>query len=163
MPVLGETGNTLHFRVIQNQQQKYVVGYFPSALDSMSPGGPEAKSGVIVCVPENDDKWAAGVLQFPVSRFDQFAADALALVFRKHRHGAESHSRHVATHGQRTVHDVTYHLTIQSCNQGQPSGSVGPQGIDDVAFLILPECAFVHVTYSRDITRMLFSNLDHHA
>ena len=45
MPVLGEAGNTLHFLLIQNQQQKDVVGYFPFALDSMSAGGPEAKSG----------------------------------------------------------------------------------------------------------------------
>ena len=45
MPVLGQTRNTLHFLLIQNQQQKDVVGYFPFALDSMSAGGPEAKSG----------------------------------------------------------------------------------------------------------------------
>src|SRR2546430_14420676 len=108
MPVLGQTGNTLHFLLIQNQQHKDVVGYFPFALDSMRAGGPEAKSGVIVRVAKNDDEWAASVLEFPVSRFDQFAADALALVFRKHRHRAESHSRYVATHGQRAVHNVTY-------------------------------------------------------
>jgi hypothetical protein len=42
------------------------------------------------------------------------------------------------------------------------SGSVGSQCVDDVAFLILPECAPVQVTNSRDIIRTLFSNFDQH-
>ena len=98
MLVLGQPANTLHFRLVQNQQHKHVVGYFPFAPDSMSAGGPKPESGVVVCLPHNNDEWAARVLEFPVSHFDQFAADTLALVFRKHCHGAQSRPRSLATH-----------------------------------------------------------------
>ncbi|MGH8285230.1 MAG: hypothetical protein ACRETT_05635, partial [Steroidobacteraceae bacterium] len=64
MPVPGQAGNTLYFRLIQNQQHEYVVRYFPFALYSMGAGGSEPESGVIVCVPYNDDEWAASVLEF---------------------------------------------------------------------------------------------------
>src|SRR5262249_12653998 len=84
MPILGQTSNTLHFRLIQHQHHKHVVGPFPFAFDSMSAGGAEPESGVEVSVPHNDDERAARVLEFAVSRFDQFAADTLALVLRKH-------------------------------------------------------------------------------
>ena len=99
MPVIGQPRNALHFSRVQNQQHEHVVRYFPFAFDSMSAGGPKPKSGVIVCVPHNDDEWAARILEFSVSRFDQSAADTPALVFRKHCHGAQSCARHVATHG----------------------------------------------------------------
>src|SRR5205807_576040 len=131
--------------------------HFPFALDSVSAGGPEPESGIVVCVPQNDDAWAARVLEFAVSRFDQFAADTLALVLRTHRHWAQSRPRNLVTDRQRTVHDVTHHSTVECCDQGECSGSVGPQGIYDVGFLVLPECALVQVTNRRDVTRTLFS------
>ena len=98
MPVIGQPGNTLQFPRVQNQQHEHVVRYLPFAFDSMSAGGAKPKSWVVVCVPYNDDEWAARILEFPVSRFDQSAADTLALVFRKHCHGAQSCARNVATH-----------------------------------------------------------------
>jgi hypothetical protein len=70
--------------MIQNQQHKHILGYFPFALDSMIAGGHEPESGVIVRVAEDDDEWETLILDCPVSRFDQSAADTLALVFRKH-------------------------------------------------------------------------------
>ena len=79
MAVLGQPGNALHFLLVQNQQHKHLRRYFPFALDSMSAGGPETKSGVIVRVPQNDDEWAAGVLEFPVSPRTQAENDCMSL------------------------------------------------------------------------------------
>lgn len=104
-------------------------------------------------------KWAAGLLELLVSRLDEFVADALALVFRKHGHGAQACPCYLA-HGQRAVHDVTDDMIIQRRHQGQRRGSVGPQGIDDVRLLILLERTFVQVSNGRNVGRTLSSNFD---
>ena len=46
MPILGQRGKSLHFRLFQDQQHEDVIGHFPFAPDSVCAGGPEAKSGV---------------------------------------------------------------------------------------------------------------------
>ena len=127
----------------------------------MNTGWAETESGVVVRVPQHDDEWAAGVSELPVSRFNQFAADALALVFRKDGHGAQACPRDLA-HPRRTVHDVTDHSIAQRCNQGQQSGAIGPQGVDEVGFLVLPERTFVQVSNGWNVARTLLSNVDDH-
>jgi hypothetical protein len=89
VPVSGQSGNTLHFRLIQNQQHEDVIRDLPLALDSMLAGGSEPESGIVVRVPYDNDKWAASILKFPVPRFDQFAPDSLPLAFREHCHRAQ--------------------------------------------------------------------------
>jgi len=97
VPVRCQPGNTLHFRLLQNQQHEDVIRDIPLALDSMLAGGSESESGIIVRVADNNDKWAARIFEFPVPRFDQFTPDSLALVFRKYRHRAPCRTRNVAT------------------------------------------------------------------
>src|SRR5438045_2914189 len=107
VPIRCQPGNRLHFRLVQNQQHKDIIGDIPFALDSMLAGGSESESGIVVRVSHNNDKWAARILEFLVPRFDQFTPDSLALVFRKYCHRAQCGARNVATDRQRTVHDVT--------------------------------------------------------
>jgi hypothetical protein len=59
MPVVGQSGNTFHFRLVQNQQHEHVIGDVPFALDSVFAGGSESESGILVHVSYNNDKWAA--------------------------------------------------------------------------------------------------------
>lgn len=88
MPVLGEAGNTFHFGLVQNQQHEDIIRDVPLALDSMLAGGSESESGIVIRVADNNNKWAARILEFPVPCFDQLTPDSLALVFRKYCHRA---------------------------------------------------------------------------
>jgi hypothetical protein len=49
--VLGQPGNTLHFRLIQDQQHEDIIGHLPLAPNSMRDRRAEAKSWVIGPVP----------------------------------------------------------------------------------------------------------------
>jgi hypothetical protein len=55
---------------------------------------------------------------------------------------------------------VTHDSTIQGRDQGKQNGSVGPQGIDDVAFQVLPEGAAVKVPNRPGILRTLVANFE---
>jgi hypothetical protein len=87
VPVRCQPGNTLHFRLVENQQHEDVIGDIPLALDSMIAGGSESESGIVVGVAHNNNKWAARVLEFSITRFDQFTPDSLALAFWKYAIG----------------------------------------------------------------------------
>jgi len=67
-------------------------------------------------MPDNDDEWAACLFEFSVSRLDQLAPDALALVFGKYGHRAQRRPLELAANNQRAVHDVAHHLTVQGRN-----------------------------------------------
>src|SRR5678809_667647 len=103
MPVGGRPGNAADSRLVQNQQQEHVVGYLPFALDSRGAGGPESEARIKVWVANNDDEWATGVLELPVFRFDQPAADTLALAVREHGHRTESRPKNLTTDGYWTI------------------------------------------------------------
>src|SRR4030095_15651089 len=150
------------FRLVQHQQHEHVIRYSPFALDAIHARWPEPKSGVIVSMPQNDDEWAIVVLEFFVAGFNQLATDTLTLIFRDHSHRAQSCSRNHAADSYRAIHNVTDDATIHCRHQGERNRSVGPQCIDDVAFLVLSECALVHFTDSRGIIRTFFSNFDQH-
>jgi hypothetical protein len=62
-------------------------------------------------VAHNNDEWIARVFDLPIPRFDQFAPDALPLVFRKDRHRAERRTAN-ASNGYRAVHDVSNHSIV---------------------------------------------------
>ena len=117
MPVLNQPGNPRHLRLVQNQHHEHVVGDIPFARNSTSAGRPEPEAWVERRVPDNDDERAARVSEFLVSRFDQHAADTLALVFRKHGHGPKRCPSDVASHEERAVHDVPDHSAIQCRDQ----------------------------------------------
>jgi hypothetical protein len=125
----------------------------------MSAGGLEPEARVVVSVPHDDDEGAAGLGEPPVARLDQLAADTLALVFRNHGHGPQRRSRHDVSDVHVAVHDVTDHPRVRRRDQGKESCPVRPQCLHDVPFLVLPECAPVHVRNGCDIIRMLFANL----
>jgi len=98
MPVPSQPGNSLHFRAVQNQQHEDVIGDIPFALDSMTAGGFESESGIVIRVADNNNKWAARILEFLVPRFDQLTPDPLALAFRKYCHRAQCRTCNVATY-----------------------------------------------------------------
>jgi len=75
VPVGCQPRNTLHFRLVKNQQHEDVIRDVPFARDSMLAGGSESESGIVVRVGRNNDKWVACILEFPVPRFDQFTPD----------------------------------------------------------------------------------------
>jgi hypothetical protein len=56
MPAPGQSGNTSHFRFVQNQQHENFIGNIPFALDSMLAGGSELESGIVVRVADHKDK-----------------------------------------------------------------------------------------------------------
>src|SRR5438270_3890896 len=97
VPVGCQPRNTLHFRLVQNQQHEDVIGDVPFAPDSMLSGGSESEPGIVVRVSHNNYKWAARILEFPVPSLDQFTPDSLALAFREYCHRAQCRTRNVAT------------------------------------------------------------------
>jgi hypothetical protein len=159
--VPGQPGNTAHSVIVQDQQHECIIGYFPLARDSMAACGLEPESRVKVGVTENNDKRKTQLLDFQISRFDQFAANTLPLVMRNHCHGTQGSARNLARHSYRAVHDMADYPAIKRRDQRKQCGSVRPQCIDNVPFLVLSECALVHLTNRRDIVRTLFSNLNH--
>jgi len=161
MPVPGQSGDTNHFRFIQNQQHEKFIGNIPFALDSMLAAGSESKSGIVIRVSYNKNEWAPRVLEFAIARFDQFTSNSLVLVCWKHSHRAKRRTSNIASDNCRAVHDVTDDSSIHCRNQGKQRRSVGSQCVDDVAFLILAKCAPVQITNSRHIIRTFFSNFDH--
>ena len=82
MSIFCQAGNTLHFCLVQNQQHEDVIGAVPFAFDSILAGRFESKSGIVIGVSDNNDKWATGSLEIPIPRFDQFSPDSLALAVR---------------------------------------------------------------------------------
>jgi hypothetical protein len=131
-------------------------------MDFIPAGGFEPKSRVKVRVTENDDERKAGLLKLLVSYFDQFTADALALVFRQHGHGSQSRSGGMGTDNNRAVHDMPDYAVTYRCDQGEQNGIIRPECIHDVALLVLPESAPIHLTNCRDVARTFFTNLEKH-
>jgi hypothetical protein len=127
MPVRRQPGNIIHFRFVQNQQHKDVIGNAPFALDSLLASGSESESRIVVRVTYDNNKWTTCILEFPVPHVDQFTSNSLALAFWKYCHGTQCPASKVATDSYRGVHDVTYDLVAHCRHQGKQSASIGSQ------------------------------------
>jgi len=93
-------------------------------------------------VSQDDDERTPRAPNNTFSRFDQFAANALSLMFRKNSHRAERYACDCAN-SRRAEQDVADHSTIQRCDQREGDASMRPQGVNEVTFPFLTEGAVV--------------------
>src|SRR5690242_21330221 len=89
VPILGQSGHTLHFRCIEHQHHEDLFGNIPFALDSVFARWSESESRIVLRVAHNNDEWIARIFDFLIRRVDQSSTNSLSLMFRKNCHRAQ--------------------------------------------------------------------------
>jgi hypothetical protein len=117
MSIPGQSGDTLHLRLVQDQHHEDIIGNFPFALDFILARRSESESRIVLCVAHDNDEWIACIFDFPIPRFDQFSANSpVAGIPALRPSDPKATPLTLSATGERAVHDMSRHLTVHCRN-----------------------------------------------